>query len=28
LSTGQTVDWLFEPSVTTAGVYDLGGTAQ
>lgn len=28
LSTGQTVDWLFEPSVTTAGVYDLGGDSQ
>ena len=28
LSTGQTVDWLFEPSVTTAGVYDLGATPQ
>lgn len=22
LSTGQTVDWMFEPSITTAGLYD------
>jgi len=27
LSTGQTVDWMFEPSVTTAGVYNLEGDA-
>jgi hypothetical protein len=28
LSTGQTVDWMFEPSVTTAGVYNLEAPTQ